>query len=69
MQATVRSYDPQTRSGTVLTDDGIELAYTAAALAGSGLRRLRIGQRVHVDVEKVGTTLQVRALTIHTLRD
>jgi cold shock CspA family protein len=67
MQATVRSFDPVSRSGTVLADDGVELAYDAEAFATAGLRHLRIGQRVRLDVEGVGDATRVRSLTIYTL--
>lgn len=46
MQGTVATFAPQTRSGTVLLDDGTELAFSADAFEASGLRMLRIGQRV-----------------------
>lgn len=46
MQATVLTFDPATRRGSVVTDDGLRLAMPAVALAGSGLRHLRPGQRV-----------------------
>jgi 2-phospho-L-lactate guanylyltransferase len=49
MQGTVASYDPEERSGTVLLDDGIELAFSKAAFDTSGLRLLRPGQRVHLE--------------------
>ncbi|HEY3682384.1 MAG TPA: hypothetical protein VGL93_05070 [Streptosporangiaceae bacterium] len=48
MQATVAVYDEETRSGTVLLDDGAELAYGTAAFDAGGLRRLRLGQRVNI---------------------
>jgi 2-phospho-L-lactate guanylyltransferase len=51
MQATVATYDPQTRSGTVLLDDGSELAFDGDAFAQSGLRLLRLGQRVALSVD------------------
>lgn len=51
MQATVSSYDATTRSGHVLLDDGVELSFAADALAGTGLRLLRPGQRVTVEVD------------------
>ncbi len=46
---------PGTRSGTVLLDDGSELAYPAAAFDASGLRLLRLGQRVRIDRDAAGT--------------
>ena len=46
VQATVRSFDPVTRSGTVLLDDGVELAYDRPAFDAGGVRLLRVGQRV-----------------------
>ena len=46
VQTTVLSYDAGTRTGTVVTDDGIELDLAPDALEGSGLRHLRPGQRV-----------------------
>ncbi len=66
MQATVRTFDPGSRAGTVLADDGVEVPYDAAALP-EGLRRLRIGQRVQVELtasEEPGT--RVRSLHIYT---
>lgn len=46
MQATVLRYDAATRTGEVVTDDGVRLTMTPDALDGSGLRHLRPGQRV-----------------------
>jgi len=63
MQGTVATYDPASRSGTVLLDDGSELAYPAAAFDASGLRLLRLGQRVRIDRDAAGT---VTRLTIPT---
>jgi cold shock CspA family protein len=50
VQATVRTYDAQTRSGSVLLDDGTELTFDAAAFDAGGLRLLRFGQRVTIAV-------------------
>ncbi len=49
VQATVSAFDPDTREGRVLLDDGLELGFPASALAGTGLRLLRPGQRVRVE--------------------
>jgi 2-phospho-L-lactate guanylyltransferase len=48
MQATVASYDGESRSGTVVTDQGETRAFTGDALA-EHIRHLRPGQRVHVE--------------------
>jgi 2-phospho-L-lactate/phosphoenolpyruvate guanylyltransferase len=63
MQATVRSFDPATRSGTVLLDDGTEIAYAAPAFDAGALRLARIGQRVALRVDEQGV---ITALTLAT---
>jgi 2-phospho-L-lactate guanylyltransferase len=67
MQATVSSFDPATWSGTVLLDDGVEPPFTAEALAGTGLRHLRPGQRVRVDASGEGGSSRVEHLQLVTL--
>ena len=63
MQATVRRFDPVTRSGTVLLDDGTELPYDDAAFTAGGVRLLRLGQRVRIEVAGSAVTF----LTVATL--
>ena len=46
MQGTVFTFDDATGGGSVLLDDGRELAFSAAVFAASGLRLVRVGQRV-----------------------
>lgn len=48
MQATVVTFDPATRAGAALLDDGREVSFGAAAFDASGLRLLRLGQRVEL---------------------
>ena len=67
MQATVRAFDPTTRSGTVLLDDGVELPYDAAAFDAGGLRLTRVGQRVRITLDDSGS--RVVFLTLATLPD
>ena len=50
MQATVYRYDPESGSGSVLTDEGLVLPFEVAALRLSGLRHLRPGQRLTVEL-------------------
>jgi cold shock CspA family protein len=64
MQATVFEFDDTDDSGTVVLDDGERLAFGPQAFAASGLRLLRPGQRVRVEVSPGG---RVESLTILTL--
>jgi 2-phospho-L-lactate guanylyltransferase len=68
MQGTVRSFDPQTRSGTVLLDNGVELPYDADAFAHSTVRHLRIGQRVQLHTTGDGADQRVTGLDLYTLK-
>lgn len=49
-QATAAGFSAQTRTGTVLLDDGTSLPFDAEAFDGSGLRTLRPGQRLRVRI-------------------
>ncbi|GAA4945697.1 cold-shock protein [Uniformispora flossi] len=69
MQGTVHTFDPATRSGTVLLDDGTPLPYPASAFDASGLRLLRPGQRVRLKVEGEGAERAAVFLTIATMSD
>jgi cold shock CspA family protein len=66
MQATVATYDDRTRCGTVLLDDGVEVSFDGEALEGTGLRLLRVGQRVRLETSGVGDGLRVERLQILT---
>jgi 2-phospho-L-lactate/phosphoenolpyruvate guanylyltransferase len=59
MQGTVATFDPGTRSGTLLLDDGTELPYPASAFDASGLRLLRLGQRVRVYRDASGSVVKI----------
>jgi len=54
MQATIATFDPDTHTGTLLLDDGTELPFPAAAFARSGLRLVRLGQRVTIESDAAG---------------
>jgi 2-phospho-L-lactate/phosphoenolpyruvate guanylyltransferase len=68
VQATVRSFDPVTRSGTVILDDGVELPYDRSAF-DARLQLLRSGQRVRITVEGEQAASRVTFLTVATLPD
>ncbi|MDE9367839.1 hypothetical protein PZ938_19660 [Luteipulveratus sp. YIM 133132] len=56
MQATVHTFDAEDCSGSVLMDNGRALEFSRAAFLASGLRLLRPGQRVSVEVGAQGVT-------------
>jgi cold shock CspA family protein len=64
MQGTVATFDPATRSGSVLLDDGAPVAFAAAAFDASGLRLLRPGQRVRLTREPGGPVIAVTLITM-----
>jgi 2-phospho-L-lactate guanylyltransferase len=59
MQGTVATFDPQTQAGTLLLDDGTELPFPAEAFRASGLRLLRLGQRVVIGSDPDGKVVRL----------
>lgn len=64
MQATVHHFDVTTGSGSVIRDDGVVLAFDADAFDRSGLRHLRLGQRLDVETGPTGEVTGLRLGTI-----
>jgi cold shock CspA family protein len=50
-QGTVKDFDPVTNTGTVMLDTKEEVPVDAETFAISGLRELRLGQRVTFELE------------------
>jgi 2-phospho-L-lactate/phosphoenolpyruvate guanylyltransferase len=67
MQATVHAFDPTTRSGTLVTDDGVLLPLAPEAVEGSALRTLRQGQRLTVTVTGRGAQARVTAIALESV--
>ncbi|MDT7843584.1 hypothetical protein [Streptomyces justiciae] len=57
MQATAYTYDAETRTGSVLLDDGNPVPFDAPAFDAGGLRLLRPGQRVRIELDGDKVTL------------
>ena len=55
-QGTIKDYELESRTGSLLMDDGTEVRIDQASTEGSGhIRYLRIGQRVDFDLaEEMG---------------
>jgi 2-phospho-L-lactate guanylyltransferase len=64
VQGTVSAFDEATGAGTVLLDDGSPLEFPPAAFAASGLRLLRVGQRVRVERDATGRPVRVTLPTL-----
>lgn len=50
-QATVKTYDPDSRAAVVMYDDLTEAEVPGDAVQASGLLELRIGQRVRFELD------------------
>lgn len=66
-QGTVKHYDRQERTGSLLTDDEEEIRIDRGSLEGAQVRYLRIGQRVRFEVAEEGGTKVARTLRIVTI--
>ncbi|GLF98962.1 hypothetical protein [Streptomyces yaizuensis] len=66
MQATSYTYDPETRSGSVLLDDGTPVVFDTAAFDAGGLRLLRPGQRVRIELTGEGEGRRITLVTLQT---
>ncbi|WP_405388387.1 hypothetical protein OG596_10775 [Streptomyces sp. NBC_01102] len=66
MQATSFTYDSETRTGSVLLDDGTPVDFDAPAFDAGGLRLLRPGQRVRIETEGTGEALRITLVTLQT---
>ncbi|QDY06958.1 2-phospho-L-lactate guanylyltransferase [Micromonospora sp. HM134] len=64
MQGTVATFDAQSRTGVLLLDDGTELPFPARAFDASGLRLLRLGQRLTVHTDPDGGVVRVTLPTM-----
>jgi len=64
MQATVATFDLATGSASVLLDDGTPVDVPPAAFAASGLRRLRLGQRVRLETDADRRVVAVTLVTM-----
>jgi 2-phospho-L-lactate guanylyltransferase len=64
VQGTVATFDPGSGAGSVLLDDGTPVEFGTAAFAASGLRLLRIGQRIRLTYDQDGRVAAVSLITM-----
>jgi cold shock CspA family protein len=65
-QGTIKDFDEEGRTGVLLTDDRAEVVIDADSLDASGIRTLRIGQRVKFETEERDGETVARSLRIVT---
>ena len=65
-QGTIKDFDEEARTGVLLTDDRTEVVIDADSLDASGIRTLRIGQRVKFETEQRDGATVARSLRIVT---
>lgn len=64
-QGTIKDYDQESRTGSLLMDDRTEVAIDPTSTEGSGhIRYLRIGQRVVFDLSDEGGRRLARGLKV-----
>lgn len=56
MQASVHGFDEETGFGSVLLDNGVERSFDGDVFFRSGLRHVRVGQRVSVEIDGESVT-------------
>jgi cold shock CspA family protein len=63
-QGTVKHFDTETFTGVVLLDNQDELPIDTEVFAASGLRELRLGQRVRFEIAPEGDGPRLRDLAL-----
>lgn len=66
-QGTVKGFDEQSRTGSVLLDDGTEIPLGADVFDGSGLLMLRFGQRVRFELAGTADTQHITSIDLVTM--
>jgi cold shock CspA family protein len=65
-QGTIRDYDTEARTGSLLQDDHTDVAIDPVSVEGAGIRTLRVGQRVVYDLADEAGRKVARNLRIIT---
>jgi cold shock CspA family protein len=65
-QGTIKDYEDETKAGSLLLEDGREVAIDADSIGDAAIRTLRLGQRVKFDLVESDGGLVSRDLRIVT---
>ncbi len=65
-QGTIKDYEDETGTGSLLLEDGREVEIDATSIGDEAIRTLRLGQRVKFDLVETDEGLLARDLRIVT---
>ncbi|HSH34298.1 MAG TPA: cold shock domain-containing protein [Actinomycetota bacterium] len=65
-QGTIKDWDEETRTGSLLMEDRTEVGIDSTSIEGSNIRTLRLGQRVRFDLTQADGGPIARTLTLVT---
>jgi len=65
-QGTIKDWDEETKTGSLLMEDRTEVGIDATSIEGSNIRTLRLGQRVRFDLTQADGGPIARTLTLVT---
>lgn len=65
-QGTIKEWDEQARTGSLLMDDRSEVSIDTVSIDGSNIRTLRLGQRVRFELTDADGTALARQLRLVT---
>ncbi len=66
VQGTIKEWDEEARTGSLLMDDRSEVGIDASSIEGSGIRTLRLGQRVKFELDEAEGPSLARRLRLVT---
>jgi cold shock CspA family protein len=65
-QGTIKDYDPDSKVGSLLMEDGAEIAIDAGSVGDDAIRTLRLGQRVKFELKQEAGRAVARDLRLVT---
>jgi len=65
-QGTIKEYDDEARTGSLVQEDRVEVAIDPSSIGDPAIRTLRLGQRVRYEIEEVDGRPVARGLALVT---
>jgi cold shock CspA family protein len=65
-QGTIKDYDEDAKTGSLLQEDRVEVAIDASSIGDPAIRTLRLGQRVRYEVDEIDGRPVARGLALVT---